>query len=138
MGRSHWSSPASTEKYHVLLSCRVCPSCGGGRCGPTGGRPWCSASSPSTSSSLPSSTPQHQQRFLSFNCLFIVSLFYNPYYTVATGSSSNIVFFLKILEYSGLWSFSVFPRCQFVYTHTRHVEHQRCSRTGKVQKNQKF
>ena len=33
-----------------------------------------------------------------------------------TGCSLNIVFFLKILEYSGLWSFSVFPRCQCVYT----------------------
>ena len=35
----------------------------------------------------------------------------------ATGCSLNIIFFLKILEYSGLWSFSVVPRCQCVYTH---------------------
>ena len=35
----------------------------------------------------------------------------------STGCSSNIVFFPKILEYSGLWSFSVFPRCKCVYTH---------------------
>ena len=35
-----------------------------------------------------------------------------------TGCSLNIVFFfLKVLEYSGLWSFSAFPWCQFVYTH---------------------
>ena len=26
-------------------------------------------------------------------------------------------FFSKILKYSGLWPFSVFPRCQCVYTH---------------------
>ena len=34
-----------------------------------------------------------------------------------TGCSLNIVFFQKILEYSELWSFSVYPRCQCVYTH---------------------
>ena len=35
-----------------------------------------------------------------------------------TGSSLNIVFFWKILKYSGLLHFSVFPRwCQCVYTH---------------------
>ena len=33
-----------------------------------------------------------------------------------TGCSLNIVCFLKILKYSWLWSFSVFPRCQCVYT----------------------
>ena len=31
--------------------------------------------------------------------------------------------------------FSVFPRCQCVCSHTRQVEHQRCSRTGRVKKN---
>ena len=36
---------------------------------------------------------------------------------VLTGCSLNIVFFPKILEYSGLWPSSVFPYCQFVYTH---------------------
>ena len=34
-----------------------------------------------------------------------------------TGCSLDIVFFPKILEYIGLWSFSVSPRCQCVYTH---------------------
>ena len=34
-----------------------------------------------------------------------------------TGCSLNIVFFPKILKYSGLWPFSVFPRCQCVYTY---------------------
>ena len=34
-----------------------------------------------------------------------------------TGCSLNIVFFWKIFKYSRLWSFSVFPRCQCVYTH---------------------
>ena len=38
-------------------------------------------------------------------------------YFLHTGCSLNIVFFLKILKYSGLWSFSVFPLCQCVYTH---------------------
>ena len=49
--------------------------------------------------------------------------------------------FSKILKDSGLLPFSVFPRCQWVYlvyTHTRQVEHQRCSRTGRVQKNHKI
>ena len=31
--------------------------------------------------------------------------------------SLNIVFFPNIIEYSELWSFSVFPRRQCVYTH---------------------
>ena len=48
----------------------------------------------------------------------------------------NIVFFSKILKYSGLLTFSVFPRCaRCVCIHTRQVEHQRCSRTCRVQKN---
>ena len=34
-----------------------------------------------------------------------------------TGCSLNIVFLSKILEYSELWPFFVFPWCQFVYTH---------------------
>ena len=34
-----------------------------------------------------------------------------------TECSLNIVFFPKILKYSGLWPFSVFPRCHCVYTH---------------------
>ena len=34
-----------------------------------------------------------------------------------TGCSLNIVFFSEIFKYSGLWPFSVFPRCQCVYTH---------------------
>ena len=33
---------------------------------------------------------------------------------------------------------SVFPQCQCVCTHTRQVENQRCSRTGRVQKNHKI
>ena len=35
----------------------------------------------------------------------------------STGCYLNIVFFPKILKYSGLWPFSVLPRCQCVYTH---------------------
>ena len=34
-----------------------------------------------------------------------------------TGCSLNIVFFSKILKYSALLLFSVFSRCQCVYTH---------------------
>ena len=34
-----------------------------------------------------------------------------------TGCSLKFVFFPKILKYSGLWPFSIFPRCQCVYTH---------------------
>ena len=37
--------------------------------------------------------------------------------TKYTGCSLNIVVFLKILKYSGLWPFSVLPLCQCVYTH---------------------
>ena len=32
------------------------------------------------------------------------------------GCSLNILFFEKILEYSELWSFSIFPWCQCVHT----------------------
>ena len=42
--------------------------------------------------------------------------------------------FSKILKYTGLLSLSVFTWCQ-CGTHTGQVEHQRCIRTGKVQKN---
>ena len=42
--------------------------------------------------------------------------------------------FFKILKYSGPWHLSVFPLGVSVCTHTRQVEHQRCSRTGRVQK----
>ena len=45
----------------------------------------------------------------------------------STGCSLNIVFFPKILEYSILCPFSVFLGVS-VCTHTRQVEHQRCSR----------
>ena len=48
----------------------------------------------------------------------------------------NPGFFSKILKYSGLWSFSAFPLCQCIPT--RQVEHQRCSRTGRVQKHHKI
>ena len=40
-----------------------------------------------------------------------------PGRTLDTGCSLNIVFFPKTLRYSGLWPFSIFPRCQCVYTH---------------------
>ena len=39
------------------------------------------------------------------------------YSVKATGCSLNIVIFPKILEYCGLWYFSVFPLCQCMYTH---------------------
>ena len=39
------------------------------------------------------------------------------------------VFFLKILKYFGLYPFSVFPRCQFVYTQ------QKTSRKPALQQN---
>ena len=38
-------------------------------------------------------------------------------FVLTTGCSLNIVFFPKILKYYGLWPFSVFPRCQCVYTY---------------------
>ena len=42
----------------------------------------------------------------------------SPNNSYFTGCSLNIVFFPKIFEYSGLWSFSVLPWCrQCVYTH---------------------
>ena len=56
----------------------------------------------------------------------------------STGCSLNILFFFpKILKYSGLWP-SLFSLGVSVCTHTRQVEHQRCSRTGRVQKIQKI
>ena len=60
-----------------------------------------------------------------------------PHYQVDTGCSLDIVFFLKILKYSGLWPSAV-SLCVSVCTHTRRLEHQRCSRTGRVQKNHKI
>ena len=47
---------------------------------------------------------------------------------VATGCSLNIVFFSRILKYSGLLPFSVFPWCQCVYT-------QQTGRTPALQHN---
>ena len=44
------------------------------------------------------------------------------------GCSLNIVFFSRILKYSGLLPFSVFPRCQCVYTH-------QAGRTAALQQN---
>ena len=49
---------------------------------------------------------------------------------LSTRCSLNIVFFQKILEYSGLWPISVFPRCQCVYTH-------QAGRTPALQQNWK-
>ena len=64
-----------------------------------------------------------ERRKLSTN-LEIVSIFNNfnnlevfLTFLKVTGCSLNIVFFLKILKYSGLWSFFVFPLYQCVYTH---------------------
>ena len=48
------------------------------------------------------------------------------------------MFFTRILKYSGLWPFSVFSLGVSVCTHTRQVEHPRCSRTGRVQKIHKI
>ena len=52
-------------------------------------------------------------RQLSPNCF--ISIKCSP--ICHTGCSLNIVFFPKILKYSGLWPFSVLPQCQCVYTH---------------------
>ena len=83
--------------------------------------------------------------YLSFFFTFILLFQTSQYVSVAaiflfstTRCSLNIVFFSKILKYSGLSPFSVSP-CVSVCTHTRQVEpHQRCSRTGRVQKNHKI
>ena len=53
-----------------------------------------------------------------------------------TGCSLNIVFFPKILNYSGLCPFFPFGVC--VRTHTGQEDIQRCSRTGTVRKIRKF
>ena len=50
---------------------------------------------------------------------------------------TNIVFFSKILKYSGLWP-SLFSLGVSVCTHIRQVEHQRFSRSGRVQKKYKI
>ena len=50
---------------------------------------------------------------------------------LCTGCSLNIMYFPKIF----LWSFSVFPQCQCVYTHQAGKTTRRYSRTGRVQKN---
>ena len=55
-----------------------------------------------------------------------------------TGCSLNIVFFSKILKYIPDSVLSRFPLGVSVCTHIRQVEHQRCTRTGRVQKNHKI
>ena len=77
----------------------------------------CPGCHPSTSRSPPS-----QASPLQHNRIIILKLRENLY----TGCSLNVVFsFSKISKYSGLWPFSVFPRCQ-------------CSRTHRVEKNHKI
>ena len=54
--------------------------------------------------------------------VFIYSFFISVYTAAinvlqSTGCLLNIVFFLKISKYSRLLPFTVFPRCQCVYTH---------------------
>ena len=53
---------------------------------------------------------------------------------LCTGCSLNIVFFF---EYFKIFR-TLFSPGVSVCKHTRQVEHQRCSRTGRVQKNPKF
>ena len=62
---------------------------------------------------------------------------YNAYTHSPTGCSLNIVFFrfFKNISNSGL---SLFSLGVSVCTHTRQVEHQSCSRTGRVKNNTKF
>ena len=72
--------------------------------------------------------------------LCMYSVFHNPLIhtysaNLHTGCSLNIVFFSKILKYSG-FCFSLFSLVVSVCT--RQVEHQRCSNTGRVQKNSKI
>ena len=50
-----------------------------------------------------------------------------------TGCSLNSVFFEDFKIHSGLWPFSVSPRCQLCTQWQ--IKHQRCSRTGRVKKN---
>ena len=51
-----------------------------------------------------------------------------------TGCSLNIVFFSEDFEIFR----TLFSLGASVCTHTRQVEHQRCGRTGRVQKNHKL
>ena len=50
-----------------------------------------------------------------YNSKFMCFVVQNNY--SIKGCLLNIVFYPKILKYSGLWPFSVFPRCQCLYTH---------------------
>ena len=54
-----------------------------------------------------------------------------------TGCSLNILFFSKYFIIFRNLVFLCFPSVS-VCVHSRQVEHQRCSRTGRVQKNHKF
>ena len=55
-----------------------------------------------------------------------------------TGCSLNIVFLSKDFRIFRTLAFLCFPLVSVLCTHTRQVEHQRCSRTGRVQKNHKI
>ena len=65
------------------------------------------------------------------------SIAYLEFIILHTGCSLNIVFFRRFFNIPDS-GFSLFSLGVSVCTHTRQVENQRCSRTGRVQKNQKF
>ena len=60
--------------------------------------------------------------------VMFITLLVRSFTCVCTGCSLNIVFFAKVLKYSGLLPLSVLPRCQCVYTH-------QTGRTPAVQQN---
>ena len=88
----------------------------------------CASCSPSPASSR-TLLPPSRRRSPNTKC----PIFRSP----STGCSLIIVFFPIFFKYSGLWPFSVFPRCQCVYTHQAGRK-SGCSRTGRVRKNHKI
>ena len=73
--------------------------------------------------------PPQPHSTIQYHFCFIIHIIYRVFIKYCV--------FPKILKYSGLWLFSVFPRCQCVYTHQA-GRTPRCSRTGRVQKNYKI
>ena len=60
------------------------------------------------------------RNFLLYKNIYISNIF-ALHWLKCTSAIFNCVFFLKILKYSGLWSFSVLPRCQCVFTRRQKI-----------------
>ena len=94
-----------------------------------------------------SSASEHQQRISELSlssCVFChICLFYIRCRAIIDMIYEYVIYrvfikycvFSKILKYSGLWPFPVFPRCQYVYTHQAGRKPALQADSGRVRKN---